>query len=176
MTRSRPAIERFNERVDRNGPQSPHATGRCWLWTGFAGPDGYGFFYLNGRPARAHRAAWELANGPIPDEKFVCHHCDERLCVNVGHLFLSDAQGNMDDAVAKHRTRQWRGALNARWKAHVRNADIEVFYGEGMGCKRIGERLGLHATTIRSRLISLGILRTRSEAARLRAQRLPKAA
>lgn len=36
----------------------------------------------------AHRAAWEAANGPIPDDMTVDHICFERRCVNPAHLRL----------------------------------------------------------------------------------------
>lgn len=79
----------------------------CWLWVG--GGDsatGYGRIRSGGRGAPqplAHRVAWELTYGPIPDGLWVLHHCDTPRCVRPDHLFLGDAQANVDDAVAKRR-------------------------------------------------------------------------
>jgi hypothetical protein len=55
---------------------------------------------------------WELENGPIPAGMDVCHHCDNRLCLNTKHLFLGTRLDNMRDAVRKGR--QARGEGNGK--------------------------------------------------------------
>lgn len=60
-----------------------------------AGRDGFNF--------KAHRVAWALAFGPIPNNLFVLHKCDNPKCVNVDHLFLGTNQDNMDDMHNKGR-------------------------------------------------------------------------
>lgn len=75
----RPLATRFWEKVQK--------TDSCWLWTG-ATIRGYGVIWENERKraARAHRVAWELLRGPIPDGLTLDHLCRTTLCVNPDHL------------------------------------------------------------------------------------------
>src|SRR5262245_21566157 len=92
-----PLLERrFWRRVDKSGD--------CWLWTGTKTINGYGSLRVGAsRNTAAHRFAWELANGPIPEGMYICHHCDVRNCVRLDHLFLGDHDANMADMARKGR-------------------------------------------------------------------------
>jgi len=98
-TPSRPTPEeRFWPKVDIQGPDE------CWLWTGGTNRGGYGTFQGVVRGDGAHRFAWELANGPIPEGMVVRHLvCDNPPCVNAKHLSLGTHEDNMADMRSKDR-------------------------------------------------------------------------
>lgn len=66
-------------------------------------PNGYGQVRNDYKAYYAHRMAWELVNGPIPEGNYVLHRCDNRRCVNPDHLFLGSFDDNMQDMVQKRR-------------------------------------------------------------------------
>jgi hypothetical protein len=58
----------------------------CLTWTGYKQPNGYGKFGLNGKTEYAHRVAYRLLVGPIPEGLMIDHLCRNRACVNVEHM------------------------------------------------------------------------------------------
>lgn len=78
-----PLLERFMAKVDR----SPEHNG-CWLWTAVIDHGGYGRIKLSRarKMAGAHRVAYELFKGQIPDGLDLDHLCRNRRCVNPEHL------------------------------------------------------------------------------------------
>lgn len=88
----------------------------CWLWLAAKDGCGYGHFYPESRKLmKAHRMAWELLKGSIPDCLCVLHHCDNPSCVNPDHLFLGTKKDNTQDAIAKGRDKAWLDGGKAWW-------------------------------------------------------------
>jgi hypothetical protein len=92
------AIARFHTKYQK--------TPSCWLWTASKYRHGYGQIAIgrrNGeqRATYAHRVAYVLAHGDIPQGAVVMHSCDVRACVNPAHLMLGDQATNVADAKAK---------------------------------------------------------------------------
>lgn len=94
----------------------------CWLWIGSIQSRGYGDVFNKsfGGHVLAHRVAWMLYRGHIPDGQCVLHKCDVRRCVNPDHLFLGTISDNQADMVSKER--QAKGERNG----HARLSETDV--------------------------------------------------
>jgi hypothetical protein len=118
-----PPIDRVMGRVNID-----RETG-CWNWTGSTNSAGYGVIGIGSRVDKSckivtvHRLVWQHEKGSIPESFCVCHHCDNRKCVNPEHLFLGTNQDNVDDKERKNRSNHPVGSRCA--KSIFTNSDVE---------------------------------------------------
>jgi len=75
----------------------------CHIWTGCVTGHGYGTLVRDQKQWKAHRFAWTLYRGPIPEGMHVLHHCDVPPCVNPEHLWLGTHTENIQDMDRKGR-------------------------------------------------------------------------
>lgn len=117
MRKTQPLDERFWSKVAKVHEEDPDA---CWEWTGARDKQRRGYISVGGRAGGmrfAHRIAWELTNGAIPDGVEVCHRCDNPPCCRPSHLFLGTHKENMTDRDQKGRSahqstpEQWHEAM-----------------------------------------------------------------
>lgn len=113
MRKPRPVQDiglRFWTKVDVRGPD------KCWPWTAaILKSGGYGAFMMPTKKLlRAHRVAWLLTKGEIPEGKSVLHRCDYAACCNPRHLKLGTEKDNTEDRMRRGRGRNQFGPWQSR--------------------------------------------------------------
>lgn len=137
-------IDRFWAKVDKSGD--------CWLWIGKLTSNGYGQFSINRKMVRAHRVSWELHHDTIPSGMYVCHTCDNKLCVRPEHLFLGTPKDNMQDMLKKGRGRFVKVFGENNGNAKLTSSDVErikalLATGHYLH-KEIAQMVGVHRSTV----------------------------
>ena len=132
---------RFSRYVAKGEPDA------CWEWQSTIKKNGYGAFWWRGKSDRAHRVAYQLAWGEIPQGLVVRHTCDNRRCVNPKHLLLGTHMDNVMDAVERNRT--CRKERNGRAKLTQADVDsIRTLRAQGATQASLAERFGVSKSAI----------------------------
>lgn len=115
-------LERFDAKVDKNGP------GGCWLWTASTTTTGYAQLRIGDRMKEAHRWYYQQVIGPIPAGMYCDHICRVRHCVNPEHIRLVTNKENAENR-ATDEGRGFRGVS---------------YHGRGKWVARVGHNRQLH--------------------------------
>ena len=111
--------------------QSKRVTGGCLEWTGPISKRGYGQTKWNYKFYLVHRLVWILVKGPIPKGLYVCHHCDNRKCLEITHLFIGTASDNRKDCIKKGRANVRSGKRHPNYK-HGKYVGVSASRRAGM--------------------------------------------
>lgn len=148
-----PVQNRFWDKARITGPEA------CWEWARSRFPNGYGQIQAHGKPTQAHRVAWELTRGPIPDGMCVLHHCDNPPCVNPSHLWIGTHRDNNADRDQKGRHRSALGSAHGHAKLDESSVvAILRLHAKGISQRTLAFRYGV-STSIISEIVN-GILWT----------------
>jgi hypothetical protein len=139
----------FWEQVDKSG--------ECWLWLGTKDQDGYGSFYQNYHNYRAHRVAYTLTFGSIPQGLMVLHQCNNPSCVNPAHLEVGTSRDNMLHCIRSGRhvwqthpecAQSGEKRSNAKLRVEQVLAIRDLYSQGGYSHRRLGEMFGVSHTVI----------------------------
>lgn len=139
-------MKRFWDKVDR--------TENCWVWIASTDSKGYGQFMSGSRKnadrklKRAHRVAYELTIGDIPEGLELLHTCDNKLCVNPSHLRPGTHADNMRDMSQKDRSprgvKQGRVILTEAEVLEIR----ATYIPKVISLRDLARRYGVNKSTI----------------------------
>lgn len=129
----------FMSRVDTSGD--------CWTWLAYKNPQGYGQLSDSSRRRHlAHRYAYSMFVGNIPQGAYVLHSCDNPACVKPTHLRIGDQSDNMRDKALRERG---TNKLTNRQAREIRDRYIPRGSGNGYGNTRmLAEEYGVSRYTI----------------------------
>lgn len=111
MTIARPWYERFYPKVS--------VEDECWVWKGYVGSCGYGWFRPYPVPAtmwRAHRFHWCVYFGGVPTGLELDHLCRNRACVRIAHLEPVTRKENVRRGkTSSKRIEEWVKRTHCKW-------------------------------------------------------------
>jgi hypothetical protein len=137
----RMTMNELEKRLEKYSMPEPFSG--CFLWFGNQDRWGYGKINVDGRTYGAHRLAWSLIHGAIPNGLCVLHRCDTPSCVNPSHLFLGSFKDNTQDSLRK-------GRFNIGKSRNVKLTELEVcqIRSEIGTLRAIGRKFGISKTAV----------------------------
>ena len=107
--------------IDRDNP------GGCWLWAAVRNSHGYGNIWRDGRHVYAHRAVFEVYNGPLTPGMQLDHTCHVRACVNPEHLREVTNKENAENLAGARRDSR-SGVRGVYWDARRGEWRVQVHH------------------------------------------------
>lgn len=166
--RQKPALHRSQEPLPKHGGEMrigkptkafmlrhmKKTANGCWEWTRSKDRKGYGQVGVNYKHIYAHRLAYMLWIGEIPEGMCVCHHCDNPPCFNPNHLFIGTRKDNARDAAQKGRTFIPGAFCEQHPMAKLTNEQVQeirrLFIPLKVTRKMLSEKFGVSVHTIAS--------------------------
>lgn len=121
-----------------------HTLSGCHEWIGSIDAWGYGQFWYANRVNKAHRWLYERVKGPLLSGFLACHHCDNRRCVRLDHIFAGTNKENSDDAAKKGRL-YYRGCAPPSDEQIARIVELRK---SGLPLRLISEETGIGIKTV----------------------------
>ena len=162
MKRTSPAVRFQRFVMEGTTPEARPELGPCLQWTGSIKTRwGYGQFHDGQRNRSAHRVAWEMANGYIPDGLTVDHLCRNTSCVRVSHMEIVTRRENYRRAVAARthgpNGHQYSevGAYVSRGKRSCKACVARGVHSRTRTARGLPDRRRKHAPEVVERAVSL---------------------
>lgn len=135
--------ERFWSNVDQK------SSDECWPWKLAPTSGGYGRMKIRGKMISSHRLSWSIAYGPIPEGRYICHRCDNKICCNPHHLYCGTPKSNAEDARIRGRLVAPCGERNGMHKlTNAQALEIRRMNPMSKDFEEIGKRYGVSRGTI----------------------------
>ena len=114
------AAERLWSRVEKSS--------ECWEWSGCkTAKHGYGRIMIWGKDHMAHRVAYLLANGEIPNGLVIDHICHNPPCVNPAHLRAVTVKQNTEN-YGRQLSSNTSGVRGVSWVKSLRRWVVRVVH------------------------------------------------
>ena len=133
---------------------SPEPNSGCWLWEKATNGTGYGVFRIGSltdgtrKQVTAHRLSYELHKGAVPEDLYICHKCDVKLCVNPDHLYAGTHAENTRDAVERGRIRGRSNYGETNPNAKLSDKDVIAIRSSNRPNAALAEQYGVHKNYI----------------------------
>lgn len=132
-------------------------TETCWEWQGQVGTSGYGRTNHGTNRPDAHRVAYVMEHGSIPEGHVIDHKCHNKLCVNPAHLQAVTHKQNLENYLPVRASSGYRGV---HMGSHGRYRAVVVHNGKRNYSKYFdtAEEANVKAIEMRNKLFTNNLL------------------